>query len=204
MDRPNFKYSRIYKGFRSVHFLILTRNGGYINSRVAKVDRDGNWLKSWGDRGTGSGQFHTPHSIAVDAHDHVYVADRSNRRIQVFDTAGTFLRQFTIDVPVPPDARPAIGNMPSEADLAAGTFAPGSPWAICISPGPNQVLYSADAFPGRIYKMTLDGKVLGVLGKAGKQPKQFGWIHEMACPSENVLFVAELLNWRIQKLVLHA
>ncbi|MBB5505008.1 peptidyl-alpha-hydroxyglycine alpha-amidating lyase family protein [Paraburkholderia atlantica] len=177
---------------------------GYINSRVAKVDRDGNWLKSWGDRGTGPGQFHTPHSIAVDAHDHVYVADRSNRRIQVFDTEGTFLRQFTIDVPVPPDARPAIGNMPSEAELAAGTFAPGSPWAICISPGPNQVLYSADAFPGRIYKMTLDGKVLGVLGKAGKQPKQFGWIHEMACPSENVLFVAELLNWRVQKLVLHA
>ncbi|MBB5423231.1 6-bladed beta-propeller [Paraburkholderia sp. CNPSo 3155] len=177
---------------------------GYINSRVAKIDRDGNWLKSWGDRGTGPGQFHTPHSIAVDAHDHVYVADRSNRRIQVFDIEGTFLRQFTIDVPVPPDARPAIGNMPSEAELAAGTFAPGSPWAICISPGPNQVLYSADAFPGRIYKMTLDGKVLGVLGKAGKQPKQFGWIHEMACPSENVLFVAELLNWRVQKLVLHA
>ncbi|MBN3846400.1 6-bladed beta-propeller [Paraburkholderia sp. Ac-20342] len=177
---------------------------GYINSRVAKVDRDGNWLKSWGDRGTGPGQFHTPHSIAVDANDHVYVADRSNRRIQVFDTEGTFLRQFTIDVPVPPDARPAIGNMPSEADIAAGTFAPGSPWAICISPGPHQVLYSADAFPGRIYKLTLDGKVLGVLGQSGKQPKQFGWIHQMACPAENTLFVAELLNWRIQKLILHA
>jgi hypothetical protein len=177
---------------------------GYINSRVAKVDRDGNWIKSWGERGTGPGQFHTPHSIALDAHDNVYVADRSNRRIQVFDTEGTFLRQFTIDVPVPPDARPAIGNMPDEAAIAAGTFAPGSPWAICISPGPNQVLYSADAFPGRIYKMTLDGKVLGILGKAGKQPKQFGWIHQMACPSENVLFVAELLNWRVQKLVLHA
>ena len=177
---------------------------GYINSRVAKVDRDGNWVKSWGDRGTGPGQFHTPHSIAVDAHDNIYVADRSNRRIQVFDTEGTFLRQFTIDVPVPPDARPAIGNMPDEATIAAGTFAPGSPWAICISPGPNQVLYSADAFPGRIYKMTLDGKVLGVLGKAGKQPKQFGWIHQMACPAENTLFVAELLNWRVQKLILHA
>ncbi|WP_408229919.1 peptidyl-alpha-hydroxyglycine alpha-amidating lyase family protein [Paraburkholderia dipogonis] len=177
---------------------------GYINSRVAKVDRDGNWIKSWGERGTGPGQFHTPHSIALDAHDNVYVADRSNRRIQVFDTEGTFLRQFTIDVPVPPDARPAIGDMPDEAAIAAGTFAPGSPWAICISPGPNQVLYSADAFPGRIYKMTLDGKVIGVLGKAGKQPKQFGWIHQMACPSENVLFVAELLNWRVQKLVLHA
>jgi hypothetical protein len=58
-------------------------------------------------------------------------------------------------------------------------------------------------FPGRIYKMTLDGKVLGVLGEAGKKLKQFGWIHEMACPSENELYVAELLNWRVQKLILH-
>ncbi len=86
--------------------------------------------------------------------------------------------------------------------IAAGTFAPGSPWAIAISPWPNQVLYCADAFPGRIYKLTLDGKLPGVLGRSGKQLKQFGWIHEMACPAENVLYVAELLNWRIQKLVL--
>jgi NHL repeat-containing protein len=176
---------------------------GYINSRVAKVDKDGNWLKSWGDRGSEPGQFRTPHSIAVDAKGQVYVADRGNRRIQVFDGEGKFLRQFTIDVPVPADARPAIGNVPSEAQIAAGTFAPGSPWAICISPGPNQVLYSADAFPGRIYKLSLEGKLLGVLGESGKRLKQFGWIHEIACPTPNVLYVAELLNWRVQKLVLH-
>jgi hypothetical protein len=65
------------------------------------------------------------------------------------------------------------------------------------------VLYSADAWPGRIYKLTLDGRVLGVLGESGKQLKQFGWIHEIACPSENVLWVGELLNWRAQKLALH-
>ena len=177
---------------------------GYINSRVAKVDKNGNWLKSWGERGTGPGQFNTPHSIAADAKDNIYVADRANRRIQVFDGEGNFQRQFTIDVPVPPDARPAIGNIPNEATIAAGTFAPGSPWAICISPGPNQVLYSSDAWPGRIYRLTLDGKLLGMLGQSGKQLKQFGWIHQMACPSENVLYVAELLNWRVQKLVLHA
>ena len=175
---------------------------GYINSRVAKVDKDGNWLKSWGERGTGPGQFHTPHSIAVDAGGSVYVADRSNRRIQVFDGDGTFLRQFTIDAPVPPDAKPAIGNMPDEAALAAGTFAPGAPWAICFSPPPNQFLYVSDAFPGRIYKLTLEGKLLGMLGRSGKRLKQFGWIHEMACPAPNVLFVAELLNWRVQKLLL--
>lgn len=176
---------------------------GYINSRVAKVDKDGNWLKSWGDRGSEAGQFRTPHSIAVDGKGQVYVADRGNRRIQVFDGDGKFLRQFTIDVPAPPDARPAIGSVPNEAQIAAGTFAPGSPWAICISPGPDQVLYSADAFPGRIYQLSLDGKLLGVLGQSGKRLKQFGWIHEMACPSPNVLYVAELLNWRVQKLVLH-
>jgi len=175
---------------------------GYINSRVAKVSKDGDWLKSWGQRGTGPGQFHTPHSIAVDASGLVYVADRSNRRIQVFDGEGAFQRQFTIDASVPPDAEPAIGNMPGEAEIAAGTFAPGAPWAICLSPPPNQVLYAADGFPGRIYKLTLDGKLLGMLGRSGKRLKQFGWIHEMACPERNVLFVAELLNWRVQKLLL--
>ena len=175
---------------------------GYINSRVAKVSKDGDWLKSWGERGTGPGQFHTPHSIAVDASGLVYVADRSNRRIQVFDGEGAFQRQFTIDAPVPPDVKPAIGNMPGEAEIAAGTFAPGAPWAICLSPPPNQVLYAADGFPGRIYKLTLDGKLLGMLGRSGKRLKQFGWIHEMACPEPNVLFVAELLNWRVQKLSL--
>src|ERR1700741_1638000 len=114
---------------------------GYINSRVAKVDKDGNWLKSWGERGTGPGQFHTPHSIALDANGSVYVADRSNRRVQVFDGEGNFQGQFTIDVPVPANARPAFGYAPDEAAIAAGTFAPGSPWTIAISPGPDQVMY---------------------------------------------------------------
>ncbi|HTT33045.1 MAG TPA: peptidyl-alpha-hydroxyglycine alpha-amidating lyase family protein [Candidatus Acidoferrum sp.] len=172
---------------------------GYVNSRVAKVDKDGNWLKSFGEPGDQPGQLNTPHSIAVDAHDSVYVADRGNRRIQVFDTEGNLLRQITIDVPVPPDARPAIGNTPT---TTTGTMAPGAPWAICITPGPNQVLFSSDAYPGRIYKLSLDGKVLGVFGKSGKQLGQFGWIHEIACPSENEIYVAEILNWRIQKLVL--
>src|SRR6201995_3518842 len=175
---------------------------GYINSRVAKVDKDGNWLKSWGEPGNGPGQLNTPHSIAIDANDNVYVADRGNHRIQGFDKQGKFERQIVIDVPVPPDAKPAIGKIPYEATKAKGTFAPGSPWSICITPPPHQVLYSSDAWPGRIYKLSLDGKVLGMLGQSGKQLKQFGWIHEMACPSENVIYAAELLNWRVQKLIL--
>jgi len=175
---------------------------GYINSRIAKVDTNGNWLKSWGEPGNQPGEFSTPHSIAVDAEDHVYVADRGNRRIQVFDGEGKFLRQITIDVPFDPNARPAIGNKPVLPLKGGQTMAPGSPWAICITPAPNQMLYVSDAYPGRIYKLALDGRVLGVLGESGKQLKQFGWIHEIACPSVNELFVAELLNWRVQKLIL--
>lgn len=172
---------------------------GYINSRVAKVDKNGDWVKSWGEPGGGPGQFNTPHSIAVDDQGNVYVADRGNARIQVFNGDGNFLRQIKIDVPAPADARAAIGNKPT---ATTGTMAPGAPWTLCITPGPNQVLYTSDAFPGRIYKLSLDGKVLGWLGKSGKQPGEFGWIHEIACPSENTLYVAELLNWRVQKLIL--
>jgi hypothetical protein len=129
------------------------------------------------------------------------VADRGNKRIQVFDPDGKFLRQITLDAPVPADAKPWMGNMPTANTPA--TQSAGAPWTVCISPGPTQYIYTSDAFPGRIYKLTLDGKLVGVLGKSGRQAKQFGWIHEIACPSENELYVAELLNWRIQKLELH-
>jgi hypothetical protein len=177
---------------------------GYINSRIAKADKDGNWIKSWGNRGTNSGEFNTPHNIAADAKGNVYVADRGNRRIQVFDSEGKFLRIITVDVPFDENARPAIGNKPDlKTYQQVQTFVPGAPWTVCITPPPNQVLYTSDAYPGRVYKLSLDGKVLGVLGQSGKQLKQFGWIHAIACPSENEIYVAELLNWRVQKLILH-
>lgn len=176
---------------------------GYINSRVAKIAPDGRWLKSWGSFGTQPGQFNQLHSIAVDADDHIYVADRANRRIQVFDAQGNLLKILTIQVPFPDDAPVAIGNRPTAT--SPGYLLPGAPWALCMTPkvAGQQVLYVADAWPGRIYKLSLDGRVLGWLGGSGKQLKQFGWIHEMACPSENQLFVAEVLNWRVQKLTLH-
>ena len=178
---------------------------GYINSRVAKISPAGDWIKSWGSKGKGDGQFDTLHTIASDAEDNIYVGDRNNRRIQVFDTEGNFKRKFSIDIPPPADARPAIGNLPNLTTYLqnGGTLTPGAPWAICITPGPNQVMYVSDAFPGRIYKVALDGKVLGWFGKSGKQLKQFGWVHQIACPSENEIYVAEILNWRVQKLILH-
>ena len=184
---------------------------GYINSRVAKFTRDGDWVASLGEPGGGKlGLLNTPHSIANDAKGNIYVADRGNRRIQVIDPkTNQFVREIKIDAPVPPDAQPWMGAKPDVARLLADaspgtlTMAPGAPWAVCVSGGPTQYLYASDAFPGRIYKLTLDGKLVGMLGKSGHQTKQFGWIHEIACPSENEIYVAELLNWRAQKLLLH-
>lgn len=152
---------------------------GYGNSRVVKFSKTGDFIKEWGTKGTEPGQFRTPHSMAVDVKGNVYVADRGNKRIQVFDNDGNFLKEIT----------------------SAGT-----PWAICITPGPNQFLYSSDATPGRIYKLDLNGKLLGEFGSFGHALKQFGWVHEMDCSqgNKNVLYVGELLNWRMQKLVLHS
>jgi hypothetical protein len=174
---------------------------GYINSRVAKYDKDGNWVGSWGEPGAAPGQFNNVHSIAIDAQNRIYVADRGNVRIQIFDTSGKLLDTIKIEVPASPASPVAIGNRPTEASPA--NMHPGAPWALCITPGPVQYLYVSDAYPGRIYKLTLDGKVLGWLGGSGKALKKFGWIHELACPAENELYVAELLNWRAQKLTLH-
>jgi hypothetical protein len=155
---------------------------GYGNSRVAKYDRNGVFIKSWGSRGTAPGQFNTPHSITADAQGNVYVGDRGNRRIQVFDNNGEFKAQYL--------------NV-------------GAPWAVCISPGPHQYLFSsnsngtADMENGEIYKMELDGKILGKFGRAGKLLKEFGSVHEIDCRNPDELYVGEITNWRVQKLALH-
>jgi len=141
-------------------------------------------------------------AIAVDNQDRIYVGDRSNRRIQVFDADGTFLRMFTIDVPPPPGTRPVYGNAPTGARLQATIGAPNS---ICITPGLNQVMFVGEStFPGRLFKVALDGTVLGVIGRSGRQLGRFSGVHGLACPSENELYTAETSNWRAQKLVLRA
>jgi hypothetical protein len=81
------------------------------------------------------------------------------------------------------------------------------PWpvlAICITPEPSQFLYVSDVFPGRIYKLSLEGKVVGEFGKAGTKPGEFDLIQEISCPSENELYVTELGLWRVQKLDLRS
>jgi 6-bladed beta-propeller len=155
---------------------------GYSNARVAKFDKNGRFAKSWGSTGAEPGQFNIPSSIAVDAQGNVYVADMGNKRIQVFDNDGTFKTQIT--------------NV-------------GAPRAICISPGAHQYLYSSNSNPtedpfldGEIYRMELDGTVVGRFGKAGKQLKEFGMVNAIDCRDPNTLYVAELMNWRVQKLSL--
>lgn len=175
---------------------------GYNNMSVAKLDKYGKWIKRVGkgngaEPGDGPGEFNNPHGIAADAEGNIYVADRSNQRIQVLDSDLNFVRNIRVNVPAPPDAT-LTGGYPK----TLAPFKPGAPWAVCISPEPNQVLFVADAYPGRVYKLSLDGTVLGYFGTDGKQLKQFNWIHGIACPSENEVFVAELLTWRVQKLLL--
>ncbi len=173
---------------------------GYVNSRVGKANARGEWVASWGSLGTGPGQFDTPHGIAVSPADEVYVADRGNRRVQVFDTEGKYLREFTIDVPVDLKRGKIVYGAESP-NAKTGSQAPGAPDALCMTPGPNPVLFVGDLYPSRIYKVSLEGKVLGVFGQPGRNLGEFGWIHAIACPSEDEIWVGELINWRVQKLV---
>ena len=176
---------------------------GYTNSRIAKFDKRGNWVKSWGSRGSGGphadenpGMFSTPHNIGIDRQNNVYVADRGNRRIQVFDTDGKFLRMIHLSVPYDKKRHPVLGN------LAANPPDETQPWTICITNGPTQYLYTSDQEPGRIYKLTLDGKIVGMFGESGRDAKQLNWVHALACPTDDVLFVADMNNWRVQKVTL--
>ena len=123
--------------------------------------------RPWGQRGNGPGQFASVDSIAVDAQGNVYAADGGNQRIQVFDGNGTFKTE--------------IKNV-------------GNAQAICITPGASQVMYVSNSNPpndldiaGEIYKMRLDGSLIGKFGQAGKLLKEFGTVNAIDCRTENVL-----------------
>ena len=179
---------------------------GYVNSRIAKFDKDGNWIGTWGQRGFGPGEFNTVHNIVVDKNDKVWVADRSNGRLQVFDTEGSFLREVIVNVKTPP-VQPIMGHQyPPTMEAKPGSnfaYRPGTPDALCIAQDNPDVMFLGDLYPGRVYKLNLEGKVLGYWGSAGKQPGRTGAIHGLACPSENLVYTAEFENWRVQKWVLH-
>ena len=165
---------------------------GYINSRVAKYDKDGNWVMQWGDRGTEPGKMNTP-TIAADAQGNIYVGDRGDQRIQVFNGTGQLQRIISIDVDAPAGSQPLIGNMPN-LNAPVKTQSPGAPWVLCIAGTGHTISLCLGRVPRSHYKLSLDGKLLGAMGGGGRTQGKFGWIHGIACPSENTLFVGELLK----------
>jgi len=160
---------------------IYVADGIGNNNRVVKLDKEGRFLAHWGSTGTGPGQFTGVKAIAVDAQGNVYVADAGNKRIQVFDGTGTFKSEF--------------GNI-------------GTPLALCMTRGATQYLYVSHAGDddgmedAAIYKVTLDGKVVGRFGSAGKLPGEFGLANSIDCRNDNELLVGEMTNWRVQKVTL--
>ena len=146
---------------------------GYGNSRVAKFDKDGNFVKSWGERGTSPGDFNTPHSLVVDNNDIIYVADRGNSRIQTFDTDGNLKNVWRL---------------------------PTAPWSLCLTNGPNPVMFVGSV--SKVYKMDLSGKILGQFGRPGRMQGTIDSIHAIACPDEKTLYLANLYSSRFDKWVL--
>jgi DNA-binding beta-propeller fold protein YncE len=145
---------------------------GYGNSRIIEFDRSGSFIRTWGKYGTGPGEFNLPHSVAVDNQGNVYVGDRENKRIQVFDAEGHFLKEWN--------------NV-------------GYPYGLFITPDQN--IWMIDGGYDRILELDRNGKIIGAIGEPGRAPGQIAWGHFMAVGADGKIYVAEVLNWRVQVFV---
>jgi sugar lactone lactonase YvrE len=141
------------------------------DARVLKFDKTGKFIKSWGGKGSGPGQFQVAHGIAIDAKGLLWVADRENQRIQVFDQNGTFVREVKYK------------GLPCSIDIG------------------RQYMYMVNGFAGQVLKLDLDGKVLAALGKPGKGPGEFGEAHMIAVSQKEEIFVADSVNAALVKFV---
>jgi hypothetical protein len=145
---------------------------GYGNSRVVKFDKDGKPLMKWGTRGTGQSQFITAHGIAVGGSPpRVFVSDRSNARIQVFDVNGNFLEEW-----------PGI-----------------APHTLMISA--DEHLWAVDSRSDRIVKFDLSGRVEYAFGQNGTRPGDIWCGHQMSADTVGNLYIAECFGGRTQKFV---
>jgi DNA-binding beta-propeller fold protein YncE len=146
---------------------------GYVNMRIMKFDRSGNFLFSWGVQGGGPGQFEIPHSIGIDG-DLVYVADRENGRIQIFDRNGKFLRQWM--------------NI-------------GHPYGLFITS--DHFIWICDGWAGRFLKLDTDGRIVGGFTEIdGHGPEGRGDPHQLWVTSDGSIYTVEVSNWRARKFVL--
>jgi DNA-binding beta-propeller fold protein YncE len=147
---------------------------GYGNSRAVKISPEGHWLKTVGTNGKGQDQFSTPHGIAVDAQNNVYVADRGNRRIQVYDDNLTYERTIS-----------GIG----------------AAWSVCITKTTPQILFSGDG-NGKLYKMDLTGKVLGMAATGLDHGQTGDLIHALDCRTPDTVYIGSASMWDVQKLTI--
>jgi len=141
------------------------------DARVLKFDKNGKFIKSWGGKGSGPGQFQVAHGIAIDAKDLLWVADRENQRIQVFDQDGKFVREVKYK------------GLPCSLDIG------------------SQFMYMVNGFAGQVLKLDLNGKVLAAMGKPGKGPGEFGEAHMIAVSKKDEIFVADSVNAALVKFV---
>jgi DNA-binding beta-propeller fold protein YncE len=153
--------------------IYVSQGHGKGESRVLKFDAEGNFVKTWGGEGGGPGQFNQPHSIIADARGHLYVADRSNQRIQVFNADGNYLRE---------------------------SRQPGTPCGLALMRDGRHIMM-AHGHTGKIMRLDLEGRVLGATGGQGKGPNRYGEAHFLALDRRENIYVADTLNWRVQKLV---
>ncbi|MBI1875120.1 MAG: 6-bladed beta-propeller [Acidobacteria bacterium] len=147
---------------------------GYNSSRVAKLTRDGRWVKAVGTRGAAPDQFNTVHAITSDAKSNIYVADRGNRRIKVYDPDLNLQKMFT--------------NV-------------GAPWSLCTTPGLTQYLFSGDG-NGKLYKLDLNGQLLGWAQTSLGHGQSGCLIHELHCESENVIYKGDCSTWTVEKITI--
>lgn len=156
---------------------------GYGNARVHKFTPDGRLLLSWGEPGTGPGEFRVPHGIAVDRADNVFVADRENSRVQVFSPRGEFLSELT-DV-----VRPCQVTFDFEGYLYVAELGYRSGmWPGTSPPTP-------DAPGGRVSVFNPQGKLLSRWG-GGTQPTAPGDFyapHDICVDAHGDVYVAEVV-----------
>jgi len=158
---------------------------GYRNTRVMKFAADGRFLFQWGTKGSGPGQFDLPHGIALDAQGHVYVADRGNQRIQVFDADGHYLSHWQGG----PLGRPyAIAlDAHGHAYIADGGDQPDEP--------PDRSAW---------VETSPDGKALARVGRFGNYDGEFEMAHAVAVSGDGAIYVGDVTGARVQKFVRNA
>jgi sugar lactone lactonase YvrE len=167
---------------------------GYGNARVVHYDPEGKYLNEWGEPGQGPGQFSIPHSIALDAQGRIYVADRNNVRIQVFDGKGKFLAQWR-DLLVPwtfsmlkGDQLWVCGSSPMQwrkQDTALGC------------PPKDQVFMRFDTSGTLQQLFTLPKGIDGL-----ERPGEVNWVHGMAFDSQGNMYLGDIIGRRAQRFVL--